>query len=65
MKIQKISYGNLFDSIKDIIIYPYKVRLIYEILKFGLLITDNEPKDKEKINKIRNNLEPLEILLIL
>ena len=55
-------YGNLFDSIKDVIIYPYKeqiIRLIYEILKSGLLITDNEPKDEEKINKIRNTLESI------
>ena len=55
-------YGNFFNSIKDVIIYPYKVqiiRLIHEILKSGLFITDNEPKDEEKINKIRNTLESI------
>ena len=45
-------YAKLYENLKDDIIYPNKdkiIQLIYNILKSGLLISEDESKDKEKI----------------
>ena len=61
-------YAKLYESLKEDFIYPLKdhiIRLIYNILKFGLLIPEDEIKDKEKmvcllemIKGLINNIKP-------
>ena len=61
-------YAEIYESLKDDIIYPYKnqiIRLVYNILKSGLLISEDESKDKEKIvyvleliKKFMNSIKP-------
>ena len=45
-------YAELYNSLKSNIIYRHKdkvIRLMYNILKSGILISDDGPKDKDKI----------------
>ena len=60
--INGTKYAELYESLKEGVIYPHKdeiLQLIYKIIKSGILIPGYEPKDKIIIIDIINMLQKL------
>ena len=50
--VNRTEYAEIYASLKEKIIYPHKdkvIRLVYNVLKSGILILEDGPKDKKRI----------------